>query len=153
MKNLKLLFFVLLLIGMAGCEREEKEKVKIEEKDILLTYQKCECDDETEFIAHISVDSILLTNKTMSSQLKPISINCNFMTREAALVQNGFIGIEGRTLYRICNFPFDSSWDIPAGGMLISFEADGYQKCTSVEDTPNHFYHDIVLTSLKIEAQ
>jgi hypothetical protein len=136
---------------MAGCEGEEK---KIIEKNIPLTYQKCECNDDPEFIAHISFENILLTDESMDSRLKPISINCDFMTREAALVQNGFIGIGERMLYRICNFPFDSyPWDIPEEGILISFEADEYQKCTSIEDVPNYFYHDIVLTSLKIQTR
>jgi hypothetical protein len=151
MKKLNLLLIALLLTGIAGCGDEEGEK----KEGIPLKYQKCECENEAEFIEHTSVDNILLLDRNKNPQLKPFSISCNFIVGEAIFIQDGFMEIQGNiVISRICNFPFDTySWNIPDEGILISFEADEYKKCKSSGDVPNYFHRNIILTSLKIQTK
>ena len=156
-KMLKITTIALLLaVGGASCT-EKGESGNF----VSIQYLKCECDREVQYRRQTSEKNILLLDaeKVTYDELPWFSENskeikyviCDFSLKVASFKiypKPNWL----RVAY-ICNFPFDSSWDIPKEGIFISFTAEEFESCKGWSPNPETSCSDIVLTSLKIQTK
>ncbi len=151
-KTGNLFMLLLMFIIAATCEREDEYEI------IILEYVKCPCDSEKSFIKSVTLEKVALfdTTKTAFSEMQELTLDGDSSTfisynpESNNAVLYSYKGIYEGIGY-ICNFPeVAEDWEIPYGGLHISFSSDAYETCRSgisVGDLVT--FSDNVLTSLK----
>jgi hypothetical protein len=148
---------LILSISFSSCRKDKEEM-----EEILLEYVKCPCEHETnkqQTFNTISNVLIFDTSKFTQKQTENFEgfpseqpyILFDPVTGNAVLLTN--YGPQWIWNGVICNFPVQFNWKIPVDGMRISITYEVFEKCEPMGFIPEHFYFDVVLTSLKIQTK
>lgn len=149
----KLSAFVLLFALMgAGCEKEE------EYEDVSLESLKCPCEHDVSFIKKITVKNILLFDaiETTWDEMKARTFDgekSEFVAYSEESKSMIFYSIRTTMtgIGYVCNIPDKTcDWAIPSTGVVISFNADAFDACSSPPSIGfSQTNYEIILTTLK----